>query len=121
LFTAIFNIVGNATTPIPVGFQTGCTTSSSPPSCVTIENGSTAAVAETVQAATYSTPATGVPYFTLSSNKPSIQFLQGIAGTSQAIITESDNPPGNKFNCGGLTCVDISVTGPAAGPSVVIS
>ena len=121
LFTAIFNIVGNATTPTPVAFQTGCTTTSNTPNCVTIENGSTTAVPETVQTATYTTPTPGVPYFTLSSNKPSIQFLAGIAGTSQATISLNEFSTGNQFSCGGINCVDISVTAPAALPPVSIS
>jgi len=123
LFTAIFNIVGNSTSPSIVNFQTGCTApaTSHPTDCVTIENGTTTAVAENILSATYTTSTTGVPYISLTSNKPSIQFLAGIAGTRQAVISLKENPTSNPFNCGGINCVDISVTGPSALPPVSIS
>lgn len=53
LFTAIFNVTGNAQN-VPIGFQTGCSgTSVSGGTCVTIANGSTTSVPETVQGAKY--------------------------------------------------------------------
>src|SRR5205807_10055564 len=69
LFTAIFNVVG--TTPaagISVGFQTGCSsTSVSGGVCVTISNGSTTPVTETIQSGTLFDDSVNPPFVAITS------------------------------------------------------
>jgi hypothetical protein len=60
LFTAIYDIVGTTTASgVTVGFKTGCTNSSvTGGTCVSISNGTTALVPETVQTGNFANPST---------------------------------------------------------------
>jgi hypothetical protein len=113
LFTAIYNIVGNATGPISVGFQTGCGSvqipTSDPPLCITIVNGGIQAVPETAQAATYST-ALGQPFFSIQASPNTFRFTQGTAGAGSSTISLAELLG---FSCGGLNCIDLSAIGPS--------
>ncbi len=86
LFTAIYNVTGT-TSGISLGFQTGCSqTSVAGGVCVTIANGSTLPVHETVQPATFSNTVSQ-PDFSISAN-PSILAL-GCTGSATSGVTLS--------------------------------
>jgi hypothetical protein len=119
LFTAIFNIVANSTGSIPVTFQTGCSATSNTPNCVTIENGTTQAVPETLVTGTYTTPTAGVPYFITSTNATSLQLFAGVTNSRSASLTIV---PKNGFSCFTLNCVDFEATAAAtSGLTVSVS
>ncbi len=89
LFTAVYNVAA-ATSGIPVGFQTGCTTTSVSGTCVTIANGSPTPDPESVQTATFSTTAPP-PDFDMSAGPSSLSLVQGMSGTSNIVVTSLNN------------------------------
>jgi hypothetical protein len=98
LFTAIYNVTG-ATTGTPLGYQTGCTGTSVPGTCITLVNGSAAPVPENAQGATFVT--TGdfaisasptsltIPRGGSASSTISLSSLAGFAGTISLSTTVS--------------------------------
>jgi hypothetical protein len=114
LFTAIYNITGTnpAGTPLPVGFQTGCSgTSVSPNVCVTITNGTTSPISETTQGATFDNSASAIlPTVVLSSNPSSLgpQF-PGVASIATITATAENGFPG--FGTDSVTFTDKAIAG----------
>src|SRR6267143_161366 len=125
LFTAVYNVVGNAPPAIVIGYQTGCGTAlqptSNPPNCVTIENGTNQAVPESILTATYVTAAAAgtTPFFDLTTTSPN--FFNEVQGGT-AITFSTTLTAVNGFNCGtlvgGAPCIDVGsmVTTPSGIP-----
>ena len=82
LFTAVYNIVGS-TTNTPIGFQTGCSSSSTPGVCDGISTGSSTFDQETVQNAQFSNQA----YYSIDANPVSVSVTTSSPGTSSLTIT----------------------------------
>src|SRR5438445_4368051 len=89
LFTAIYNVTGT-TSGAPIGYQTGCSSSSvsGTTTCVVIANGSTSPVPETVQTAIFSTNTT--PDFVMTASPGAITIAAGSSGTSFISVTSSN-------------------------------
>ncbi|OLB72205.1 hypothetical protein AUI06_01900 [archaeon 13_2_20CM_2_52_21] len=89
LFTAIYNVTGT-TSDTPIGYQTGCTSSSvsGTTTCVVIANGSTSPVPETVQTAIFSTNTT--PDFVMTASPGAITITAGSSGLSTVSVTSSN-------------------------------
>src|SRR5438309_1698120 len=93
LFTAIFNITGNADTTI--GYQTGCSQSSvnNTSICMLFSNGSLSIPPETIQDATYTVAPT--PTFTIVSNPGSLTVTKGSVGNTTITATSLNGFTGN--------------------------
>ena len=82
LFTAIYDIVGS-TTNTPVGFQTGCSSSSTLGFCDAISTGAQAFNSETIQNAQFSNQA----YYSIDADPVSVSITSASPGTSSLTIT----------------------------------
>ena len=110
LFTAIYNITGTTSTT-PLAFQTGCSgTSVSGGACVTVTNGGSVAVPESVQVASFSN-IPGLPSFTLDANPTTLSIVQGHFGASEIIATSFNNFTG---------LISLNTTVVPSGPSVTL-
>jgi hypothetical protein len=106
LFTAVYNITQTTAGNIPIGLQTGCSTSSvADPNniCVTISSGtSLTPVPEKVQVAGFNN-ASPPPWISISSSSSTIGVLvPGISGTA-TITTSGQNGWPNPFNPDSIT------------------
>src|SRR6266566_627408 len=113
LFTAIYNVVGTTTASgIPVGFQTGCTgTSVAGGVCVTISNGSTAPVPETVQSGTLFTNSVNPPFVAITSNavNGNVTAIKGGVSPTVTITATAEGGFPTGTGCGGFGCAVDSV------------
>src|SRR6266566_3985812 len=112
LFTAIYNVVG--TTPaagINVGFQIGCSSSTSVPGgvCVTISNGSVNAVPETIQSGTLFANSVNPPFVAITSSAPSVTAVKGSLSPTVTITATAENGFPTGSGCGGFGCAVDSV------------
>jgi hypothetical protein len=83
LFTAIYNVTADSS-GIPLGYQTGCSSSSvsGTTTCVTITNGGLMPVPENVQTAVFTTQD-----FSITANPATITLSRGAQGTSTITLT----------------------------------
>jgi hypothetical protein len=91
LFTAIYNVTAD-TTGIPLGYQTGCSSSSvsGTTTCVTITNGGVMPVPENVQTAVFTTAD-----FSMTANPTTLILPRGTQGTSTITLTSLNSFTGN--------------------------
>jgi hypothetical protein len=84
LFTAIYNVV-SPTPGTPIGFQTGCYTSSvsGTSTCVAVANGGVPPVPETAQTATFTAPSE----FTLSASPTTLTIPRGSSSTCTITVS----------------------------------
>ena len=119
LFTAVYNILQNITSPTPITFQTGCGTlalpTSIPPLCVIIENGGGQSVPELGPQTISYTTNTATPLFGLKTKPTTLTFTQGTTPPAQTATIYLDEI--NSFSCGGLGCVDLALITPSPPPS----
>jgi len=109
LFTAIYNIVGDTATSIPIGFQVGCAVGTSVPNtCVSLSTG--VANPENIQTATYSTATAPPAFLVLKSNPKASSITIGLATSTTYTIGITEI---NGFSCGlGINCVNLSAKVP---------
>src|SRR5438309_1266874 len=114
LFTAIYNVVG--TTPaagINVGFQIGCSSSTSVPGgvCVTISNGSVNAVPETIQSGTLFANSVNPPFVAITSNavNGNVTAIKGGVSPTVTITATAEGGFPAGTGCGGFGCAVDSV------------
>jgi len=125
LFSINYNIVGS-TTGTPIGYQTGCTnTSTGNSDCVTIANGSGVAVPETDQGATFA----NLIDFTMTPARAALSTPSGIP-ISDTISYASEGGYQDLLDVtctatAGLTCTPASdtvdLTGPTASDTFTVS
>src|SRR6266487_1582428 len=106
LFTAIYNVVG--TTPaagINVAYQTGCSgTSVSGGVCVTVSNGGTNPVPETIQAGTLFNNNVKPPWVAVTSSTATVSVPKGSPSPTVTITATAQNGFPNGSGCGGFGC-----------------
>jgi len=103
LFTAVYNITSTTRTT-PINYQTGCgSTTSVPPLCVSISNGGTTNIPETVQTGSFS----NLPYYSMTTSAAKLTVFKGTTDSSTIVTLTSLN------GFTGLVTLTTSVAGPS--------
>ncbi len=115
LFTAIYNITSSTTGPITIGFQTGCLGTSVPGGvCLAVANGSTTAVPETTQTATFNNVAPFTePWVAITASPTTVVVNRG-AAISVTITATAENGYPPAFGTDLVTFTAVTTNGFAA-------